>query len=151
MPGKFEVFKDKAGEFRFRLKAANGQIILASEGYKAKSSYMNGIESLRTNSQVPDRLVGKKTRSGKLSFNVTATNGQVVGTSQSYKLDSGCRNGMRASPRTRPVPGSTTRPGVWGSGSDGHVRSPRSLTAPRLLTQHDGEFVPLDKKGSGRP
>jgi uncharacterized protein YegP (UPF0339 family) len=96
MPGKFEVYKDKAGEFRFRLKAANGQNILASEGYKSKSSCMNGIESVRTNSQVPDRFVGKKTRSGKLSFNVTATNGQVVGTSQSYKSDSGCRNGMKS-------------------------------------------------------
>jgi len=35
MPGKFEVYKDKGGEFRFRLKASNGQSILASEGYKA--------------------------------------------------------------------------------------------------------------------
>ncbi len=34
MPGKFEVYKDKGGEFRFRLKASNGQSILASEGYK---------------------------------------------------------------------------------------------------------------------
>ena len=42
MPGKFEVYKDKAGEFRFRLKAANGQNILGSEGYKAKASCLNG-------------------------------------------------------------------------------------------------------------
>ena len=96
MAGKFEVYKDKAGEFRFRLKAGNGQNILGSEGYKAKASCMNGIESVRTNSQDPDRFVGKKTRSGKLSFNVTAANGQVVGTSQSYKSDSGCRNGMKS-------------------------------------------------------
>lgn len=46
---KFEVYTDKAGETRFRLKAANGEIILASEGYKAKSSCMNGIESVRKN------------------------------------------------------------------------------------------------------
>ena len=46
---KFEVYNDKAGEFRFRLKARNGEIILASEGYKAKTSCMNGIESVKKN------------------------------------------------------------------------------------------------------
>ena len=46
---KFEVYEDKAGEFRFRLKATNGQIIAVSEGYKAKTSCMNGIESVKKN------------------------------------------------------------------------------------------------------
>ena len=46
---KFEVYADKAGEFRFRLKARNGEIIAVSEGYKAKSSCQNGIESVRKN------------------------------------------------------------------------------------------------------
>lgn len=46
---KFEVYKDKAGEFRFRLKARNGEIIAVSEGYQAKASCMNGIESVRKN------------------------------------------------------------------------------------------------------
>lgn len=46
---KFEVYIDKAGEFRFRLKARNGQIIVISEGYKAKKSCMNGIKSVRKN------------------------------------------------------------------------------------------------------
>jgi len=46
---KFEVYIDKAGEFRFRLKAANGQIIAVSEGYKAIASCMNGIESVKKN------------------------------------------------------------------------------------------------------
>ena len=46
---KFEVYKDKAGEFRFRLKARNGQIIATGEGYKAKASCMNGIESIKKN------------------------------------------------------------------------------------------------------
>ena len=53
MPGKFEIYKDKAGEFRFRLKAANGQNILSSEGYGKKASCMNGVESVRKNSQNP--------------------------------------------------------------------------------------------------
>ena len=43
---KFEVYADKRGEFRFRLKAANGQIIAVGEGYKAKASCLNGIKSI---------------------------------------------------------------------------------------------------------
>ena len=46
---KFEVYMDKAGEFRFRLKATNGQVIATSEGYKALASCMNGIESVKKN------------------------------------------------------------------------------------------------------
>ena len=46
---KFEMYADKAGEFRFRLKAKNGSIIAVSEGYKSKASCLNGIESVRFN------------------------------------------------------------------------------------------------------
>ena len=46
---KFEMYTDKAGEFRFRLKARNGEIIAVSEGYKAKVSCLNGIDSVRRN------------------------------------------------------------------------------------------------------
>jgi len=46
---KFEVYQDKAGEFRFRLKATNGQVIATGEGYKAKSSCLNGVESVKKN------------------------------------------------------------------------------------------------------
>ena len=46
---KFEVYTDKAGEFRFRLKAINGQVIAVSEGYKAIKSCFNGIESVKKN------------------------------------------------------------------------------------------------------
>ena len=46
---KFEIYTDKGGEFRFRLKASNGQIIATSEGYKAMKSCVNGIESVKKN------------------------------------------------------------------------------------------------------
>ena len=46
---KFEVYVDKAGEYRYRLKATNGQIIAVGESYKALSSCLNGIESVRKN------------------------------------------------------------------------------------------------------
>lgn len=54
---KFEVYVDKAGEFRFRLKARNGEIIAVGEGYKAKASCLNGIDSIRRNA--PDADVVK--------------------------------------------------------------------------------------------
>lgn len=50
---KFEIFKDKRGEFRLRLRAKNGEIILASEGYTAKASCKNGIDSVVRNSDSP--------------------------------------------------------------------------------------------------
>ena len=46
---KFELYEDKAGEYRFRLKATNGQVIAVSEGYVAKASCVNGIESVKKN------------------------------------------------------------------------------------------------------
>ena len=52
---KFEIYKDKAGEFRFRLKARNGEIIATGEGYKSKDGCKNGIDSIRRNA--PDAEV----------------------------------------------------------------------------------------------
>ena len=46
---KFEMYQDKAGEYRFRLKARNGEIIGTSEGYTAKAGCLNGIESVKKN------------------------------------------------------------------------------------------------------
>ena len=54
---KFEVYNDKAGEFRFRLKATNGQVIAVSEGYTALKSCLNGIESVKKNA--PDAEIAK--------------------------------------------------------------------------------------------
>lgn len=55
---KFEIYTDKAGEFRFRLKATNGQIIAVGEGYKALASCKNGIESVKKNA--PDASIVKE-------------------------------------------------------------------------------------------
>ena len=96
MPGKFELYKDKKGEFRFRLKAANGQNILSSESYARRASATNGIKSVQRNSQNPKRFEKKQTASGKFTFCVKASNGEVIGTSQTYKSASGCSNGMKS-------------------------------------------------------
>ena len=49
MAGKFELYVDKAGEYRFRLKAGNGETIAVSEGYSSKASALGGIESVKNN------------------------------------------------------------------------------------------------------
>jgi len=49
MAGKFELYQDKGGKFRFRLKAGNGEIIASSEGYNSKASAKNGIASVQKN------------------------------------------------------------------------------------------------------
>ena len=102
MAGKFECYKDKAGEFRFRLKSSNGNTILSSEGYKTKASCTNGIESVRKNSQDPGRFVKTTTDGGKFRFNLTAKNSQTIGTSQNYESESGRNNGIKSVANTAP-------------------------------------------------
>lgn len=102
MSGKFELYNDKAGEFRFRLKAGNGQIILASEGYKAKASATNGIESTRKNAPIDGSYERKTTKSGQYMFNLKATNGQVIGTSEQYKTEASMENGIESVKKNAP-------------------------------------------------
>ncbi|MBM6403064.1 YegP family protein [Phycicoccus sp. CSK15P-2] len=59
MPGKFEVYKDRAGKFRFRLKAGNGQVIAVGEAYESKASAMKGVHSVQKNA--PAALVDDQT------------------------------------------------------------------------------------------
>ena len=102
MAGKFECYKDKAGEYRFRLKAGNGEIILTSEGYSSKAACTNGLESVQKNCANPDRFDKKQADSGKFRFNLKASNGQVIGTSQSYSSESGCDNGIKSVANSAP-------------------------------------------------
>jgi uncharacterized protein YegP (UPF0339 family) len=60
MAYKFEIFKDKAGEFRFRFRASNGEIMFGSEGYKAKPSAMSAIESIKKHA--PDATIDDETK-----------------------------------------------------------------------------------------
>ncbi|MEM9621412.1 MAG: YegP family protein, partial [Pseudomonadota bacterium] len=94
MAGKFEIYKDKAGEFRFRLKAGNGETILTGEGYKAKSGVQNGIESIRKNASDAARFEVKEAKNGGAFFVLKAANHQVIGQSQIYSSTSACENGI---------------------------------------------------------
>lgn len=92
--GKFEITTRTNGEFQFNLKASNGQIILTSEGYTSKASCTNGIESVRTNSQVDARFDRLTAKDDSPYFNLKAVNGQIIGSSQMYKSEAARDNGI---------------------------------------------------------
>ncbi|MFA9290363.1 MAG: YegP family protein [Solirubrobacteraceae bacterium] len=92
--GKFELKTRKNGEFQFNLKASNGQIILTSEGYSSKAGCLNGIESVRKNTQDENRFDKKIATNDKFFFNLTATNGQIIGKSEMYETAASRDNGV---------------------------------------------------------
>ena len=102
MPGKFELKVAKDGQFYFHLKAMNGQIILASEMYKAKASALNGIESVKTNSTHEGRFDKLTSKNGKFYFVLKAGNGQVVGNSEMYESESARENGIESVKKNGP-------------------------------------------------
>lgn len=100
--GKFEIKKDKSGQFRFNLKASNGQVILSSEAYKTKASCDNGIESVRKNSQDDGKYDRKTAKDGSPYFNLKASNGQVIGSSEMYSGKSAMEKGIASVKKNAP-------------------------------------------------
>lgn len=100
--GKFEIYKDKREEFRFRLKAGNGQTILSSEGYSAKSGCNNGIESVKKNASNDARYERLESKSGSPYFNLKSSNGQVIGSSEMYTSTSAMENGIASVKKNAP-------------------------------------------------
>ncbi|AJZ91250.1 YegP family protein [Cedecea neteri] len=87
MSGWFELSKSSDGQFKFVLKAGNGEVVLTSELYKTRASADNGIASVRTNSPLDERYDKKVASNGKFYFNLKAGNHQVIGTSQMYATE----------------------------------------------------------------
>ncbi|MGJ1224132.1 MULTISPECIES: YegP family protein [Sphingobacterium] len=100
--GKFEVKTRKNGEFQFNLKAGNGQVILSSEGYTTKANCLNGVESVKKNAQDDNKFDRKTSTNGKHYFNLKATNGQIIGTSEMYESASGMENGIESVKKNAP-------------------------------------------------
>ena len=96
MTGKFEIDKAKNGEFIFRLKAGNGQVILSSEQYAQKGGAKSGIRSVKSNSAKEASFERKTATNGKSYFTLSARNGEVIGKSQMYKSVSGRENGIKS-------------------------------------------------------
>lgn len=100
--GKFVISVRKNGEFQFNLKAGNGEVILSSEGYTAKASCLNGIESVKKNSTDDNRYDRKEAKNGKFFFNLKAGNGQIIGSSEMYESASGRDKGIESVKRNAP-------------------------------------------------
>lgn len=100
--GKFVITTRKNGEFQFNLKATNGQVILSSESYKTLAACKNGVESVKRNSPEDARYDRKESANGKFYFNLKATNGQIIGSSEMYESVASCDNGIESVKRNAP-------------------------------------------------
>lgn len=96
MAGWYEVSQASDGQYRFVLKAGNGEVILTSELYKTKASAQNGIESVQKNSPEDNRYERLEAKNGKPYFNLKAANYQVIGTSQFYSSEQSREKGIES-------------------------------------------------------
>ncbi len=94
MAGYYELKQMANGNFMFTLKAGNHQVILTSQGYKEKRSALAGIESCRKNGGNDGRYERKTAKDGSPFFTLTATNGQVIGSSEMYSAPAAMENGI---------------------------------------------------------
>ena len=101
--GKFVIKTRTNGEFQFNLKAGNGEVILSSEGYTTKAACENGIESVKKNSAEDKRFDRLESKNGKHYFNLKATNGQIIGTSEMYESKAGRDNGIESVKKNAPI------------------------------------------------
>jgi len=100
---KFQLFKDQAGEFRFRLRARNGEIILrSSEGYNSKQGCQGGIASVKINAPFDERYDRRTATNGQYYFILRGRNGEALGMSEMYQTTAGRENGIAAVKRDAP-------------------------------------------------
>ena len=101
----FETYQDKSGKYRFRLKAANGEVIASGEGYASMRGCLNGIESIKKNAPEAKMVdEGKKVggpvfeifkdKSGQHRFRLKAANGEIIAVSEGYTSKDRCLDGI---------------------------------------------------------
>jgi uncharacterized protein YegP (UPF0339 family) len=81
---RYDVFQGADGQFYFDVRARNGAIVLTSQGYTTHASALNGAFSVAENGVQVTRYRTLQGVDGRWYFNLTATNGQVIATSQMY-------------------------------------------------------------------
>lgn len=101
---EFELHKNDAGQFHFSLKS-EGHTLLSSEQYTTKASALNGIESVRKNAVENKRYIMATAKSGKPYFNLTASNGQIIGTSVMHADEAACRTAQAKTAALAPSAG----------------------------------------------
>jgi uncharacterized protein YegP (UPF0339 family) len=105
MAGKFELKKSNDGQYRFSLEASNGQTILTSELYTEKRGAQSGIESVKRNAPIDERYERKTAKNGEAYFVLKASNGQVIGTSETYSSTGAADKGIESVRKNAPEAG----------------------------------------------
>jgi hypothetical protein len=103
MAAKFDLKQSGSGQFMFNLKAGNGEVILTSELYEQKQSAIAGIDSVKANAGDDARYERKTAKNGQAFFVLTATNGEIICTSEMHSSDSAMENGIRSAKENGPV------------------------------------------------
>jgi uncharacterized protein len=103
MAAKFEIKKGSGGQYRFNLKAGNGEIILSSEQYQSKQGAEKGIESVKTNAPNDSRYERKESSGGQPYFVLKAANGEQIGRSEIYSSKSAMENGIESVNKNAPT------------------------------------------------
>ena len=100
-PGRFEVFRDQNKQYRFRLRASNGLVLLSSTGYKTRKSALTGVESVRKNCTDAAHFQRQQTPSG-YCFDLLAQNKKVIGTGEFYTSSRSRERGIASVQRHAP-------------------------------------------------
>ena len=99
----FEIYQSESNhKFHYRLKAANGEIILSGQGYASKDGAKNGVESVKKNANREGAFHTKEAKDERHYFTLVAANGEVIGQSQMYKSDSALKNGIASVHKNAP-------------------------------------------------
>lgn len=109
LKAKYQVYKDKAGKFRFRLRAPNNKIVAVSEAYESKAGCMNGVQSVQSNcgSHIEDQTTDLEKLTNpkyeifiddahEFRFNLKASNGEIIAASEGYETKQGVMHGIEA-------------------------------------------------------
>ena len=89
----FDVFEGQDGQYYFRLRAANGEIVLASEGYVSKQGANTGVESVKTHAVIASHFEQRESEDGQYYFVLKANNAEIIGTSETYVSKSNAERG----------------------------------------------------------
>ena len=112
--GKFVIGKTKNGQYRFNLKAGNGEIIATSEAYTTLAACKNGVESVKKNAlvEIEDQTVNESKKNpkyelyldkaGEYRFRLKAANGEIICHGEGYKAKASCKNGIDSIGRNAP-------------------------------------------------
>lgn len=103
MGAQFQIFQDRAGEFRFNLQAPNGEKILHSEGYAQKGSCLAGVASVKANATDRANFETYVDTARQYRFRLRARNHEIIGTSEGYVSAQGCDAGIKSVMQNAPI------------------------------------------------